>query len=219
MAGTLLKDLVTTAPLTGAENDIFPGADADVTLAITMTGDIVATAPVLINGTTSVDNILPGNDVDTTISINMLGDLATTSPITGAVNDIFPGATGAKATIAFDNGALALKNQTKSISIYNITASHDVLLWQTPKAITITNVSMACTGGTDVVAVLQECNVTGQTCVNLNTTFWQTLAGQGTSVDDFNDAAIAANAWLALNTTTVNGTPSNWGMTVKFDEN
>ena len=134
-------------------------------------------------------------------------------------DDVPVGATNIYFNKTAESGTLALKNQTKSISIYNITASHDVLLWQTPKAITITNVSMACTGGTDVVAVLQECNVTGQTCVNLNTTFWQTLAGQGTSVDDFNDAAIAANAWLALNTTTVNGTPSNWGMTVKFDEN
>lgn len=218
MAGDLAKDLVTTAPITGGTDNILPGADADVTLAITMTGDIVATAPILINATTEVNDILPGNDVDTTISINMLGDLATTSPITGAAANIFPGTDGAKATIAFDNGALLLKNQTKSITIYNVTASHDVLLWATPKAITIINITMSCVGGTDVVAVLQECNVTGFACVNSNTTFWQTLAGQGTFVDDFNDAAIDAHDVLAINVTTVNGTPSNYMMSITWDE-
>lgn len=134
-------------------------------------------------------------------------------------DDVIVGGTNIYFNKTAESGTLALKNQTKSISIYNITVSHDVLLWQTPKAITITNVSMVCTGGTDVVAVLQECNVTGQACVNLNTTFWQTLADQGSFVDDFDDAAIAANAWVALNVTTVNGTPSNWALNVKYDEN
>jgi len=34
MAGTLAKDLVTTAPLTGGTDNILPGADADITIAI-----------------------------------------------------------------------------------------------------------------------------------------------------------------------------------------
>lgn len=217
MAGDLAKDLVTTAPLTGGTDNILPGTDADITVAITMLGDVVATAPLLVNGTTSVDNIWPGADVDTTFSINVLKDLVTTAPLTGGTNDVFPG-TDADITVALDVPALLLHNQTKSISIYNITSSHDVLLWKTPKAITITQVDMACTGGTDVVAVLQECNVTGQACVNSNTTFWQTLAGQGTSFTTFDDAAIDAGDFLAVNVTTVNGTPANWGMTVRYDE-
>ena len=39
MAATLLKDLVTTSPLTGGTNDILPGADSDITIAI---GDAAA---------------------------------------------------------------------------------------------------------------------------------------------------------------------------------
>lgn len=38
LALTLLKDLVTTAPITGGTNDIFPGADADITIAIAADG-------------------------------------------------------------------------------------------------------------------------------------------------------------------------------------
>jgi hypothetical protein len=34
---TVLKDLVTTAPITGAADNIFPGADADITLALDFT--------------------------------------------------------------------------------------------------------------------------------------------------------------------------------------
>ena len=298
---TQTGDLVGTAPVlingTTAVNDILPGNDVDTTISLNMLGDIVATAPILVNGTTNVDNILPGNDVDTTLSINILGDLATTAPITGAANDIFPGTTGAKATIAIpkataaadgylnatdwttfnnsidaevdptvdtsaeimaiigadgikdthidwgtganqvssddvpvggtniyfnktaESGTLSLKNQTKTISIYNITASHDAPLWQTPKAITIINVTMMCVGGTDVVAVLQECNETGFSCVNSNTTFWQTMANTGIVVKDFNDAAIDAGDCLNLNITTVNGTPSFYRMNILYNEN
>lgn len=55
---TVAKDLVTTAPLTGAEDNIFPGADADVTIAITMLGDLATTAPL----TGAAANIFPGSN-------------------------------------------------------------------------------------------------------------------------------------------------------------
>jgi len=89
MAGTLLKDLVTTAPLTGGTNDIFPGADADITIAI----------PV---ATSTANGYLWSTDwvsFDGKMAGTLAGDLVTTAPITGGVNDIFPGS-GTKATIA-----------------------------------------------------------------------------------------------------------------------
>ncbi len=49
MAGILLKDIVTTAPITGGENDVLPGADADLTIAIP-------------KATTSVDGYLNATD-------------------------------------------------------------------------------------------------------------------------------------------------------------
>jgi len=65
MGGDLLKDIVTTAPLTGAEDDVLPGADADLTLAITMLKDIVTTAPI----TGGENDVLPGGDADLTIAM------------------------------------------------------------------------------------------------------------------------------------------------------
>ena len=67
----LLKDIVTTAPLTGAEDNVLVGVDSDLTLAITVLKDLVTTAP-LTGGT---DNILTGSDADITIAM----PVATTS--------------------------------------------------------------------------------------------------------------------------------------------
>jgi len=87
-AAAYAKDLVTTAPITGAADNIFVGADSDVTVAITMLKDIVTTAPL----TGAEDNVLPGADADLTLAITVLKDLVTTAPITGGTDDIFPGA-------------------------------------------------------------------------------------------------------------------------------
>lgn len=64
---TVLKDLVTTAPLTGGTDDILPGADADITLALTVAKDIVA--GVGLSG--GEDNVLPGADADTTLTLDL----------------------------------------------------------------------------------------------------------------------------------------------------
>jgi len=63
---TVLKDLVTTAPLTGGTNDILPGADADITLALTVNKDIVA--GVGLSG--GENDVLPGADADTTLTFD-----------------------------------------------------------------------------------------------------------------------------------------------------
>lgn len=59
------KDLVTTSPITGAAENIFVGADSDVTVAITMLKDLVTTAPI----TGGTNDIFPGADADITIAI------------------------------------------------------------------------------------------------------------------------------------------------------
>jgi hypothetical protein len=65
MDGTLAKDLVTTAPLTGGADNILPGADSDVTLALTVQKDLVAG-----NGLGGgADDILPGSDSDVTMTV------------------------------------------------------------------------------------------------------------------------------------------------------
>ena len=85
-----LKDIVTTAPITGGANDVLPGADADLTIALTLLRDIVTTAPL----TGAVDDALPGADGDVTLAITMLKDIVTTSPLTGAEDNVLPGADG-----------------------------------------------------------------------------------------------------------------------------
>jgi hypothetical protein len=69
----VLGDLVTTAPITGGTNDILPGVEADITVALTLTGDLVGTSPITINGTTAVNDIFPGADSDFTIAITANG--------------------------------------------------------------------------------------------------------------------------------------------------
>ena len=71
ISATILKDLVTTAPLTGAVDNVFVGTDSDITLTITMGGDLVTTAPL----TGGVLNIFPGSGTKATIAM----PVATTS--------------------------------------------------------------------------------------------------------------------------------------------
>ncbi|MBA3064240.1 hypothetical protein FP803_02270, partial [Candidatus Woesearchaeota archaeon] len=62
---TMLGDLATTSPITGAASDIFPGATgAKATIGITVAKDIVAGAGL----TGGEDNVLPGADADTTLA-------------------------------------------------------------------------------------------------------------------------------------------------------
>jgi len=100
-AGVYAKDLVTTAPITGAADNIFVGADSDVTVAITLLKDIVATSPMLIDGGANVDDILPGADADLTISVTVAKDIVTTAPLTGAVDNVIIG-TDADITLGID---------------------------------------------------------------------------------------------------------------------
>jgi len=66
-SGLKLGDVVTTTPITGGVNDIFPGADADtLTLGITMLGDLAVTAPV----TGAASDVFPGaNGAKATIGV------------------------------------------------------------------------------------------------------------------------------------------------------
>lgn len=73
----VLKDLVTTSPLSGGTNDVFPGADADITIAIADADDDGAT-----KGAASFDN----TDFDATngnVTIVDDGHLHTTTSISG----------------------------------------------------------------------------------------------------------------------------------------
>lgn len=60
------KDLVVSGTgMSGGENDVFPGADADVNVTLTVAKDIVAGGGL----TGGEDNVLPGADADTTLAV------------------------------------------------------------------------------------------------------------------------------------------------------
>jgi len=67
---TVLKDIVTTAPITGGENDVLTGADGDLTIAIDVLKDLVTTSPV----TGAENDVFPGSDADVTIALDFTTD-------------------------------------------------------------------------------------------------------------------------------------------------
>ena len=115
---TILKDLVTTTPLTGGTDDILPGADADITLAITVLKDVVTTAP-LTGGT---DDILPGADSDITLAITVLKDIVAGTGLSGGADDVLPG-TDADVTLTVD--ATELTNLTWAAGAASFTHTFD----------------------------------------------------------------------------------------------
>jgi len=94
----LNKDIVTTAPVTGGTDNILVGAEADVTIAITMLGDIVAAGTGMSGG---ADNVLPGGDADVTITLTTSKDLVAGTGLTGGEDNVLPGAE-ADVTFAVD---------------------------------------------------------------------------------------------------------------------
>lgn len=128
---TVLKDLVTTAPLTGGTNDILVGADADITIAIpaaatgadgyltstdwntfngkmagTLAKDIVA--GVGLSG--GEDNVLPGADADTTLTFDAteLGDLTFGAGVPATMAWTFSLSGASDPTLTFGNSSLTL---------------------------------------------------------------------------------------------------------------
>lgn len=121
-------------------------------------------------------------------------------------------------TVTFSAGCMV---KTFAFGIDNATTSDDILLWKLPRAATITQVD--CYASTDnVVGVLQECasdNVAS--CQDVDDTDWTvTNAVTGFSANSgFENAGIAAGAWLKWLTTSVGTTNSNkLSCTVRYRE-
>jgi len=86
-------DIVTTAPITGGENNVLIGADGDLTIALTIDKDITASGLGMGGGQ---NDVLPGADSDVTITLTTDKDVVATAPLlvnsTTNVDDILPGA-------------------------------------------------------------------------------------------------------------------------------
>ncbi len=111
-------------------------------------------------------------------------------------------------TITFSVGCYV---KTFSFGIDNVIDGDDILLWKVLRAVTITQVD--CYASTDnVVGVLSECTAADVTsCTAVDSTDWTvTNAVGGFSVNSgFENATIAAGAWLKWVTTSEGTTNSN----------
>lgn len=209
------RTISTTAPITGGGD-----LSANRTFALTLNGDIVATAPILINGTTAVNDIIPGADLDFTFSISD----ATTTTKGAASFDATDFSTSSGAVTIDDDGhthtSLSVKqyNQTISKTIYNITNSTDFLMWQTPIAITVNKITGYCDGGTNTTIIIEECSATGTTCAGINATGWIFANVTEGEIINFSDAAIDAGDWIKWNTTSQLGNPTFFTINIDYSQ-
>lgn len=118
-----------------------------------------------------------------------------------------------------DEHTFSLKNQTKSVSIYNLTVSHDPMLWKQPKAATLTGIDIICVGGTNATVMFEVCDASANNCLGVNVTGWIAAAGTALSLSSFTIPAIGAGNYTKLNTTGVNGAVTNLMATMKLNEN
>ncbi len=84
----VLKDLVTSTPLTGGTDNILTGADSDVTLAITVLKDIVVSGTGMSGG---ADDVLTGSDGDVSVILTTNKDLVAGAGLSGGEDDVLVG--------------------------------------------------------------------------------------------------------------------------------
>ena len=107
--------------------------------------------------------------------------------------------------------------QSKSFTLLLPVAADDYPIWRVDKQITITNIHVQCTGGTNIVGGLDNYNSDGATilvAIDADIT-----ATAGNSVDDDGSLSypiIPAGNYLFWHTTSISGTPTSVTVTVEF---
>ena len=110
---TIDKDLVAGTGLSGGEDDVFIGADADVTLTLEKLGDFTVSGTGMSGGGS---NVLAGDDsFDTSVTLTTAKDLVAGNGLTGGENDVFPGA-DADTTITMGTPSSITDSSTNSVT-------------------------------------------------------------------------------------------------------
>jgi hypothetical protein len=183
---TVLKDIVTTAPLTGAADDVLPGADSDLTLAITMTGDLVTTAPI----TGAADNIFPGDGTKATIGITLAKDIVAGVGLSGGEDNVLPGA-DADTTLTFD--ATELGDLTFGAGV------PATMAW----TFSLSGVTdPVATWGNDLLTLSNSLTLTTGNNFTIGSTQWNSgdsIDGTKVANADLGDIGVASGAWSVEN--------------------
>lgn len=190
------KDLVTTAPITGAADNIFVGADSDVTIALDFT------AAWDFSGTTT---IVPWK-VNATAAPTVEGQAiweSDTDELTvgdGSISIVI----GAKTNTVF------------AFNIHDIDAGMDDIKMPFTRATTITKVTVFVTGGTNVVGRLYEVDGDGDDAdaVGVESSDWTFTTGE-TEDTSFNNATFDAGDYIQWDTTSVSGSVTGFMIAVE----
>jgi len=172
----VLKDLVTTSPLTGGTDDILPGTDADITVALNYasTNLLLNGAGALAVGYDTTDFGVSGSSLTitddghahTTTSISGLDisadtNLAVTAPVV-LTDDTLSMAAATSSVDGYLNTVAWAKFIEKDINftitspsnVFIVNGSSVCVITKTPKAITITNIEVTCDDDPDVEPVM-----------------------------------------------------------------
>lgn len=116
---TVAKDIVVSGTgMSGGEDNVLPGADADTTITLTTAKDIVASGTGMSGGE---DDVLPGADADVTITLTTAKDIVAGNGLTGGEDNVLPGA-DADTTLAVGGGDGVIVNADE-IEVYGLVAS------------------------------------------------------------------------------------------------
>ena len=161
-------------------------------------------------GQSNLDNLIA---LTANTTGNYVQNVSTVSPLSGGA----AGSEGAQLSISLDAHAISLKNQTKGVAVYNITTAYDFHLWQTPKAITITEIVGHAVGGTSVNITLEEWSANAGTLIGVIDVV-DIASGTEKTESTITGATIPAGNWTYCNTTAVSGAVTFVTLTVKYDE-
>lgn len=115
------------------------------------------------------------------------------------------------------NQGLKAADRDHGFTIIDLNATGIYKLPPTTNAFTISKLSVLVTGGNNVTGMMMECNGTGGSCANINATR-VFEADTEVEISSLTDSAIAADVYLAWNTTAING-PCNVTVGYALDEN